>query len=75
MHTGATPPWLRDEDEDDDGTFCHKGPIGPSEEDFMAWSEWERFLSKFHFKKNGQMRNKVKGKRIQNVLEQIFIET
>ena len=39
IHSGATPPWLRDNN--DDG--CHKGSapilIGPSEEEFLHHSK------------------------------------
>ena len=38
IHTGAIPPWLRDDD--DDGQGVSKTPIGPSEDDFRKWSEW-----------------------------------
>lgn len=40
VHTGAKPPWLQeDEEEDDDTTKTFKNPAGPSEDDFLYWSE------------------------------------
>ena len=35
VHTGATPPWLREDDEDEDGGLT----FGPSEEEFIKHSE------------------------------------
>lgn len=45
IHTGATPPWLLGDDEDeeegerDDSVVILKNPAGPSEEDFEHWSK------------------------------------
>ena len=35
VHSGATPPWLREEDSDDDTSTT---PIGPSLDDFLKHS-------------------------------------
>ena len=36
VHTGAVPPWLRDDEEEEE----KKGvTIGPSEEEFWKWSK------------------------------------
>lgn len=52
IHTGATPPWLRDDNDDDDDATSSKAVIGPS---FEA------------FKKNAERMKKVSNKNPQRV--------
>lgn len=49
IHTGAVPPWIRDDDEDDDDDDSERGAeegsslvIGPTEDDFKKHLEKER---------------------------------
>jgi len=45
VHTGATPPWMRDDDDEDDDVKAEKDVIGPSYDAFKQHVERMKKIS------------------------------